>query len=103
MSSKSTFSSSTSRSYAIALYELSRENSEINKVEKDIKSLDELSEIPFILIANEFFDALPIKQIQMTRNGWRERMVNYNKEKKKLFYFLLKQPDYFSELFTKKE
>ena len=42
MSSKSTFSSSTSRSYAIALYELSRENSEINKVEKDIKSLDEL-------------------------------------------------------------
>ena len=42
MSSKSTFSSSTSRSYAIALYELSRENSEINKVEKDIKSLGEL-------------------------------------------------------------
>ena len=33
MSSKSTFSNSTSRSYALALYELSKENSEIDKIE----------------------------------------------------------------------
>ena len=42
MSSKSSFSNSTSRSYAIALYELSKENSELDSVENGMKSLDEL-------------------------------------------------------------
>ena len=42
MSSKPTFSSSTSKSYAVALYELSKENSELNKVEDGIKSLNQL-------------------------------------------------------------
>ena len=42
MSSKSTFSNSTSRSYAMALYELSKESSEVDKVEEQIKSLDKL-------------------------------------------------------------
>jgi len=30
---------------------------------------------PLIMIANEFFDALPIHQYVRTRDGWRERMV----------------------------
>ena len=42
MSSKSTFSNSTSKSYALALYELSKENSELEKVEDGIKSLSGL-------------------------------------------------------------
>ena len=42
MSSKLTFLSSTSISYATALYELSIENSELDKVEEGIKSLDKL-------------------------------------------------------------
>ena len=42
MSSKSTFSNSTSRSYAIALYELSKENSELDKVEDEMKNLKQL-------------------------------------------------------------
>ena len=42
MSSKSTFSSSTSKSYAIALYELSKENSELDKVEDEMKKLNKL-------------------------------------------------------------
>ena len=42
MSSKSTFSNSTSRSYAIALYELSKENSELDKVEDEMKKLNKL-------------------------------------------------------------
>ena len=42
MSSKSTFSNSTSKSYAIALYELSKENSELDKVEDEIKKLNKL-------------------------------------------------------------
>ena len=47
MSSKSTFSNSTSKSYALALYELAKENSELNKVEDGIKGLKKLlSESP---------------------------------------------------------
>ena len=42
MSSKSTFSNSTSRSYAVALYELSKENSELDRVEEGTKSIKEL-------------------------------------------------------------
>ena len=42
MSSKSTFSNATSKSYALALYELSKENTELDKVENEIKSLSQL-------------------------------------------------------------
>ena len=47
MSSKSTFSNSKSKSYAIALYELSKETFELDKVENGIRSLNKLlSESP---------------------------------------------------------
>ncbi|XP_022778468.1 protein arginine methyltransferase NDUFAF7, mitochondrial-like [Stylophora pistillata] len=36
--------------------------------------LDQLSN-PFILIANEFLDALPIRQFQKTPKGWKERLI----------------------------
>ncbi|AGH50363.1 hypothetical protein G432_13220 [Sphingomonas sp. MM-1] len=40
---------------------------------------DDLSTLPagkpLLLVANEFFDALPIRQFVRTVNGWRERMV----------------------------
>ena len=42
MSSKSTFSNSTSISYALALYELAKENSELIKVEEEMKSIDKI-------------------------------------------------------------
>ena len=42
MSSKSTFSNATSASYAIALYELSKESSELDNVEIGIKNLKEI-------------------------------------------------------------
>jgi NADH dehydrogenase [ubiquinone] 1 alpha subcomplex assembly factor 7 len=38
-------------------------------------SLDEVPDGPLVLIANEFFDALPIRQFERTAEGWRERMV----------------------------
>ena len=50
MSSKSTFTNSTSFSYATALYELSKESSEIDKVEEGMKSLGKL------LIENSSFN-----------------------------------------------
>ena len=42
MSSKSNFSNSTSKSYALALYQLSKENAELDKVEEEVKSLNQL-------------------------------------------------------------
>jgi len=42
LSSKSTFSNSTSKSYASALYELAKEKSELNKVEDGMNGLKEL-------------------------------------------------------------
>ena len=42
MNSKSTFSNSTSKSYALALYELSNENSDLDKVELGMKGLKKL-------------------------------------------------------------
>lgn len=32
-------------------------------------------DIPLLVVANEFFDALPVRQILCTADGWRERMV----------------------------
>ena len=42
MSSKSTFLNSTSKSYALALYELAKENSELNKVADRMNGLKTL-------------------------------------------------------------
>ena len=33
------------------------------------------ADLPLLVIANEFFDALPIRQLVMTAEGWRERVV----------------------------
>ena len=42
MSSKSSLSNSTSKSYALALYEISKENSELDKIENEMKSFGQL-------------------------------------------------------------
>ena len=39
------------------------------------ETLDEIPSGPFILIANEFLDALPIRQFEKTAKGWSERCV----------------------------
>jgi len=40
-----------------------------------LDAADELPQQPLFLIANEFFDALPIRQFQRDGRGWREQMV----------------------------
>ena len=37
--------------------------------------LDGVPAGPLLLVANEFFDALPVRQFHKTAHGWRERMV----------------------------
>jgi NADH dehydrogenase [ubiquinone] 1 alpha subcomplex assembly factor 7 len=45
---------------------------------KDITTLP--TDAPLIIIANEFFDALPYRQYIQTYSGWRERMVRHDGE-----------------------
>jgi len=42
-----------------------------------LNNLDELNESPCIFIANEFFDALPIKQFIKKNKKWHERYVKF--------------------------
>ena len=44
-------------------------------------SIDTLPEGPLIVIANEFFDALPVAQYVATDRGWCERMVGLDGER----------------------
>ena len=39
------------------------------------KALDDVPEGPAIILANEFFDALPVQQAVMCADGWHERVV----------------------------
>ncbi|MEX0311831.1 MAG: SAM-dependent methyltransferase, partial [Tateyamaria sp.] len=40
-----------------------------------VDTVDDLPDRPLWLVANEFFDALPIRQFQRDGTGWRERCV----------------------------
>lgn len=43
-------------------------------------SIDTLPEAPLFLVANEFFDALPIRQYQRAGGAWRERQVGLSRD-----------------------
>jgi NADH dehydrogenase [ubiquinone] 1 alpha subcomplex assembly factor 7 len=49
---------------------------------KWLSNLNELNNFPCIFVANEFFDALPIKQFLKKEKKWYERHVNFINEKK---------------------
>jgi len=51
---------------------------------KWIEDLNTISKYPSIFIANEFFDALPIKQFFKRKNEWFEKFISY--KNKKLFF-----------------
>ena len=51
-----------------------------------ISKINEINNHPSIFVANEFFDAMPIKQFVKRKNLWFERFVNL-KDKKKPFFF----------------
>jgi NADH dehydrogenase [ubiquinone] 1 alpha subcomplex assembly factor 7 len=49
------------------------------------KSLEEVPEGPTIILANEFFDVLPVHQAVMCADGWHERVVKIGEDKKLRF------------------
>ena len=46
-----------------------------------ISSLDELAEKPIYVVANEFFDALPIRQYVRVDDAWHERLIGLQDDK----------------------
>ncbi len=56
---------------------------------------DSFSEVPegfCFVIANEFFDALPVQQFVKTEEGWRERCVDYDVSTDAFSFTLAKDP-----------
>jgi NADH dehydrogenase [ubiquinone] 1 alpha subcomplex assembly factor 7 len=56
------------------------------------RSLGEVPAGPLIVIANEFFDALPVHQAVMCADGWHERVVKID-EDDKLRFSIARDPD----------
>jgi NADH dehydrogenase [ubiquinone] 1 alpha subcomplex assembly factor 7 len=50
-----------------------------------VKNIQKISSDPTIYLANEFFDAIPIKQFFKKKEGWVERFVNLKNPKKAEF------------------
>ena len=63
------------------LQRMQRTNIKNRKI-KWLNNLNELNNFPCIFIANEFFDALPIKQFLKKEKKWYERYVNFSNDKK---------------------
>ncbi len=52
------------------------------------RDISQIPDGPVICLANEFFDALPVRQFQRVVGGWRERMVDLNETKNGLRFML---------------
>lgn len=46
-----------------------------------LDNLSQLPDLPTIVIANEFFDALPVRQFEKTFQGWNERWITVEQDK----------------------
>jgi F-type H+-transporting ATPase subunit delta len=87
LSSKSTFSNSTSKSYALAFYELANENSALDQVEKEM--------ISFIKLLNESLDFKKVLINPMITKEDKENVLlrilkqnNYSEDSKKFLSFV---------------
>tara|TARA_B100001142_G_scaffold303494_1_gene330861 strand:- start:232 stop:1278 length:1047 start_codon:yes stop_codon:yes gene_type:complete len=51
-----------------------------------VQKLNNIKKNPSIFIANEFFDAIPIKQFRRKKNLWFEKFINLNRQEKPFFF-----------------
>jgi SAM-dependent MidA family methyltransferase len=49
------------------------------------RSIEEVPEEPLIVLANEFFDAVPVHQAVMCADGWHERVIKIGEDGKLVF------------------
>jgi cyclopropane-fatty-acyl-phospholipid synthase len=52
-----------------------------------IKNINKIEQYPTIIIANEFFDAFPIKQFFKINSNWHEQCISFKDNIKKIIYF----------------
>src|SRR6185437_16986353 len=52
---------------------------------KWIETFDLAADTPLLIVANEFFDALPIRQFVRGGDGWHERVIGHSAEGKRVF------------------
>ena len=53
-----------------------------------VKNINKINQDPTIIVANEFFDAFPIKQFFKEKNSWYEQCVAFdNNDKKNITYY----------------
>ncbi|GEP11958.1 class I SAM-dependent methyltransferase [Methylobacterium gnaphalii] len=57
------------------------------------ETVDTLPDGPMIVVANEFFDALPVRQFERRENGWCERQVGLSADGARLVRGLSPEPD----------
>lgn len=50
-----------------------------------VKSVDELPEGPLLIVGNELFDAIPVRQYVKIGGAWRERMIGIDMQDRLLF------------------
>jgi NADH dehydrogenase [ubiquinone] 1 alpha subcomplex assembly factor 7 len=62
------------------------------------ESFDDVPEGPLLLVANEFFDALPVRQLEKTAQGWNERMIGLAPDGETLAFALSPGPSPFARL-----
>lgn len=59
-----------------AMREAQRQSLQVQEVQISWHTrIEDVAERPALFIANEFFDALPVRQLQKTEQGWAERSV----------------------------
>ena len=54
--------------------------------------INTIPEGPSLIIANEFFDALPIDQYLMTKNGWHKRLITLDPKRNKFSFITVPVP-----------
>ena len=62
---------------------------------------DDLASVPggpLFLVANEFFDALPVRQFAKTPDGWRERLIDFDAQADALAWRLANAPSGLDDL-----
>ncbi|NBC33290.1 MAG: class I SAM-dependent methyltransferase [Alphaproteobacteria bacterium] len=56
------------------------------------RALEEVPAGPMLLVANEVFDALPVRQLQRGQGGWHERLVDWDAEAGRFRLVLSQRP-----------
>ena len=54
-----------------------------------VRQFTEIPDVPFLLVANEFFDALPVHQFVRSRGRWRERLVDVDPNEDNKFCYVI--------------